>query len=122
MNQELRPGPPRCRVVAGGTITTYQVVGRGGVVLVLTPAEGVRRRLVASLSPTARVVAPDLPLSNDVDPTEWLSAFVEALGISNVRVLADPAYEHPAHVLALDDPGRVATVIAIRDLGFDTED
>lgn len=122
MNQELRSGPSRCRVVADGTITTYQVAGRGDVVVVLTADQARRERLLTQLSSTARVVAPDLPPPGDPDPASWLAAFVEALGIATMRVLADGAYLSAARSLALADPDRLEALVAIGDERDGSED
>lgn len=123
MEQQLQSGARHCRVVAGGTITTYWVTGCGDVVLVLTADEHTRKAVLSQLSSTFRVVAPDLcrPPAG-VDPSPWLAAFVEALGIADVLVLADLAYEGAARLLALADPDRVVTVVAIRTEALGGED
>jgi hypothetical protein len=116
MNQDIRPGPPRCRVVAAGTVTTYEVVGRGQVVLVLTDDSRARERLLTRLSSTNRVVAPDhMALPVGVDAELWLASFVEALGLSQVRIIADVVYETAARSLTLTDPDRVESLVALRD-------
>jgi hypothetical protein len=116
MHQDLRSGPPRCRVVAAGRLTTYQVAGRGPVVLVLTADQEARERLLARLSSTGRVVAPDLSHpGSGADTASWLAAFVDALGMTQVRLVVDSEYEPAGRSLALSDPDRVHVLVRMHD-------
>jgi pimeloyl-ACP methyl ester carboxylesterase len=117
MTQDLGTGSPRCRVMAAGILTTYRVAGHGQTLLLLTADQTALARLFSRLSATNRVVAPDLstqPGGENAAP--WLAAFIEALGLTHVDIIADADYAPAARSLALTDPDRVETLVRIRDV------
>lgn len=57
-----------------------------------------------------RVLIPEMPPFGD-DVTDWLSAFLDGLGTTDVTLLAAGPFHDLARDLALADPDRVIRVI-----------
>lgn len=65
-----------------------------------------------ALSSRFRLIVPELPRC-DSDVAAWLSAFLEGLGSTEVRVIASSEFCVPALELALGDLDRIARVVLV---------
>lgn len=114
MSRPLPPGTARACVVSGGVTTHYDVAGRGEPVVILTLDPARPPAHPAAVARDRRVIAPDLSpgspgrLAATLDFPGWLAAFLEALGLHDVTLLADASLaQHLARFAELH-PDRLA--------------
>ena len=82
------PDPVRATVIAGARSVDYLAAGLGSPVM-LFAREPLRSVLVEDLSRERRVICPILEGIATNDGADWLSDFLDGLGLENVFVVID---------------------------------
>ena len=91
----------------------YRRSGAGRAVVVLGPLGGEPwPGLGDALAARFRVIEPDIPASADV---EWLSGFLDGLGMRGLAVIAADPWCMPLLQLVRDDGDRFARIVLVPD-------
>ena len=118
---EPSPAPPftRATVCCGPVETGYRRAGRGNTVVALAARDWTAApSLFAALARDFRLIVPEIDRADD-DPAqrpafaEWLSGFLDGLGLADVTLLADERFAAAALGWALIEPVRVARLVVV---------
>ena len=116
MSNTQSPDVVRACVVSGGITTPYRVAGRGRPLVVLSFDAATTGVALSTAAPDHRVIAPDFlagtPATDAArtSPRTWLVAFLEALGLTEVRLLVDASLATEVRRFAQLYPELVAAV------------
>jgi hypothetical protein len=106
--------PARAVVSARGVDTHYLRAGSGQPVVLLAEGDGASMHSVlASLVLSARVIAPLIPAH--VPFADWLRDFLDGLGLTDVKLIADQAMASPVLEFAAGERLRVSSVALLVD-------
>jgi hypothetical protein len=119
MTNSLSVGPSEAwaEVRAHDHVMRYRRSGTGHAVLVLRgphEADVIGPDLADGLADRFRVFVPDLPVCAPY-AAEWISNFLEGLGLVRVALVAGEPYCMPALELAWNEPARVSRLVLITD-------
>lgn len=110
-----RSGSFRAVVQSGATVTAYLRIGRGRPVLMLRHGDlplPAWDGLLATLSGSWRVLAPDLPVPPD-DLAAWLPGFLDGLGLAETAAVADPSLAAATMAFVAADPNRISRLVIL---------
>src|SRR2546423_875080 len=99
-------------VMANGLATIYRRWGSGRTVLLLGINRDARDALAVALSPSFRVIVPNVPLLvSDLGAAAWLGGVYDGLGIDAATIVTTPVLADVAFQLRQDAPDRVNAVL-----------
>ena len=111
-----------CATVCSGTIETeYRRAGRGHTIVVLAaPDWRGANELFPTLVRDFRLIVPELDhrdarAGQRPRPAEWLTAFLDGLGLTGVTLLADERFAGAALGSTMMEPVRVARLVIVLD-------
>jgi len=122
--QPTRTGSFRAAVRAGANLTEYTRAGAGRPVLLLLQRDGQDTAypadILTAISSQFRVIAPER-IPNGTEFGQWLSTFLDGLGLDAISIVTEDEFGVPVFGFALLEPARVRRVVVLSKTSPETE-
>lgn len=122
--QPTRTGSFRAAVRAGANVTEYTRAGAGRPVLLLLQRLGqdpaYPAEILTAIANQFRVISPER-IPSGTEFGEWLSTFLDGLGLEAISIVTEDEFGVPVFGFALLEPARVHRVVVLSRTSPETD-